>query len=62
MDRPPELSPVGWFLLGLWSIVVALYSQRWPIALGIFIGIALCHYVPWLAGLSPAALDAPAPK
>lgn len=58
MDRLPEPSPVGWLMMGLWAIVVALYTYRWPIGLGIFIGIALCHYMPWLAELSPATLDA----
>lgn len=62
MDRPPEPNPVGWFMMGLWTIIMALYTYRWPIGLGIFIGISLCHYAPWLAGLRPATLDAATAK
>lgn len=51
MDRPDTPGPVGFVLIGLWGVVVALYVQRWSILLGILFGIALCHWVPWLCGL-----------
>lgn len=55
MDTPETPSPLGFILMGLWSIALSLYVQRWAIVLGLFLGIALCHWVPWLAGLDPRA-------
>lgn len=54
MDRPETPSPLGFLLMGLCGVIYALCAlgaQRWAILLGIFFGIALCHWMPWLCGL-----------